>query len=180
MGRSTADTSPSPSGRECRKGSSSRSAGGFHSAFFISTPRPVRRGEGVASLPFNSGRTGAWLGFSLSPSEGERAGGRGPYWLLGFSGRRTHWGLLSPALSLGKEGRRKKGEWLPLSRRFSFYILHSAFCISPAGGGRPHKSLAVYYQRDTNNHQRDTRRRPPDVLITTHVVHSTQPRTHSV
>ena len=29
----------------------------------------------------------------------------------------------------------QKGEWLPFSRRFSFYILHSAFCISTLGQG---------------------------------------------
>ena len=31
----------------------------------------------------------------------------------------------------------QKGEWLPFSRRFSFYILHSAFYISTPGARRP-------------------------------------------
>ena len=63
------------------------------------SPRTTATRRVMDLLPLNLGSPESCRGFPLSPSEGERVGERGPYWPLGISGRRIHWGLLSPALS---------------------------------------------------------------------------------
>ena len=68
-----------------------------------SSPRPsppLAGGEGVAAASCaGTSLIQRQCSPTLSPPNGERVGERGPFWPPGFTGRRIHWGLLSPALS---------------------------------------------------------------------------------